>query len=501
MESKTKVVDYYPTPTGAKFHNSCADYKCIMGPVGSGKSVTCVMELLRKAQEQEPQEDNVRRSRWAIIRNTYADLRTTTLETFQDWIPNSWCEIHTSHAPMDGVLKLDMPDGTKVEATFWFMALDQPEDVKKLKSLELTGAWLNEARYINQAIMSVVVERVGRYPSMRDGGPTWAGVICDTNPPSSAHWYYRFAEQEKPDDWEFFRQPPAILRDKFNRPYVNTMGDPSRGIPKAENIERLFGKEKYYIKQLSTKTEREIRVDLEGNYGFLHSGKPVWPQFKDTFHVSKKPLNIYRGLPIIMGTDNGRTPATLICQITPFGQLRVLREIHKIDMGAGNFIKQYVKPLLDNEFSGQRRTNYCDPACAQKSQLDEFTVLDVWNKNGIKSQVAPCSNRLQPRLDAVENRFMRLVNSGETASEPALLIDPSCTFLIEALQGGYHFDLVKSVGTADEFKEEPKKDKYSHICDALQYVCIANDDDYAQVIEDYTDGKDLNIVVNKNVVW
>jgi len=171
--------------------------------------------------------------------------------------------------------------------------------------------------------------------------------------------------------------------------------------------------------------------------------------------------------------------------MSPFGQLRVLREVHQVDIGAGNFVKQYVKPILDNEFSSQSRTNYCDPACNQKSQLDEFTVLDVWNRNGIKSEVAPCSNRLQPRLDSVENRLMRLVNSGETASEPAILIDPSCTFLKEAMQGGYHVEVVKSGD--DEFKEEPKKDKYSHICDALQYVCIAFDDDYAKIAEEYYD--------------
>ena len=503
MENQpTKVIHYYPSATGSLFHKSGADYKCIMGPVGSGKSVTCVMELLHKAIEQKPQQDGVRRSRWAVIRNTYADLKTTTLETFQDWIPDSQCPIHTSHAPMDGKLRLDLPDGTKVEATFWFMALDKPEDVKKLKSLELTGAWLNEARYIHQAIMSVVVERVGRYPSMRDGGPTWAGMICDTNPPSNAHWYYRFAELEKPENWEFFRQPPAVLRDKFNNPYINTHGDPSRGILPAENIDRLFGKDKYYMKQLATKTPMEIRVDLEGEYGFLHSGKPVWPQFKTDFHVSKEPLRVYRGMPIILGTDNGRTPATLICQITPFGQLRVLREVHRLDIGAGNFVEQYIKPILDNEFRGMSRTNYCDPACNQKSQTDEFTVLDVWNKHGIKSVEAPCSNRIQPRLDAVENRLMRLVNNPETNSmEPSILVDPSCLFLREALEGGYHFELVRSVGTADEFKEAPAKDKYSHICDALQYVCIANYDDYSQIRDEFSGGPDLNVVVNTNVVW
>ena len=67
--------------------------------------------------------------------------------------------------------------------------------------------------------------RVGRYPSMRDGGPSWYGVIADTNAPDSEHWWPILAgetvlpdyltKQEakmlvKPDNWTFFIQPPAM---------------------------------------------------------------------------------------------------------------------------------------------------------------------------------------------------------------------------------------------------------------------------------------------------
>ena len=57
------------------------------------------------------------------------------------------------------------------------------EDVKKLLSLELTGVWVNEAREIPKSIIDAVTMRCGRFPSMREGGPSWSGVICDTNAP------------------------------------------------------------------------------------------------------------------------------------------------------------------------------------------------------------------------------------------------------------------------------------------------------------------------------
>ena len=503
-ENNVNQVDYYPTPTGAKFHNCCKRVKGIMGPVGSGKSVCCILELLKLAYAQRPNKQKIRKTRWMVVRNTYSDLTTTTIKSFQDWIPQSICPLNYSHAPIDGVMRIALEDGTQVEAEFWFMALDRPEAVSKLKSCEITGAWINEARYIHESIMSTLIERSGRYPSERDGFPSWAGLIMDTNPPSNAHWYYYKAEIECPEDWEFFRQPPAILRDENDRPYVNVAGDPDRGIGPAENLNHLFEGPGYYIKQLSSKKPMEIKVDLEGQYGFLHAGKPVWSQYKDQFHFSKEPLTILRGLPLIMGTDNGRTPATLIGQLTPWGQLRILREVfppHGTTIGANNFIEKYVKPMLNNEFADMRRKNWCDPACLQKSQHDEICVMDVWNKLGIDTETPSSSNVLQPRLESVENRFVGLTDSGHGDIEPAIIIDPACTFLREALQGGYHIELVKKAGVADEWKEEPAKDRYSHICDALQYMCLANDEDYASIREQFSGGGEHDVTINQSVVW
>jgi hypothetical protein len=33
----------------------------------------------------------------------------------------------------------------------------------------------------------------------------------DTNPPDDDSWYYRVAEKEKPEGWEFFKQPGGLL--------------------------------------------------------------------------------------------------------------------------------------------------------------------------------------------------------------------------------------------------------------------------------------------------
>ncbi len=36
-------------------------------------------------------------------------------------------------------------------------------------------------------------------------------MLGDTNAPDEDHWYYRLAEETRPEGWEFFRQPGGLL--------------------------------------------------------------------------------------------------------------------------------------------------------------------------------------------------------------------------------------------------------------------------------------------------
>jgi hypothetical protein len=61
-------------------------FRGIMGPFGSGKSTVCIMDILRRASLQKPGKDKIRRSRWAVIRNTYPESRTTTIKSWHQWV-------------------------------------------------------------------------------------------------------------------------------------------------------------------------------------------------------------------------------------------------------------------------------------------------------------------------------------------------------------------------------------------------------------------------------
>ena len=212
-------LDYKPPGQVAKsFMKDGSFVRGIRGPVGSGKSVACCMEIMRRSINQQPNQQGVRKSRWAVIRNTNPQLKTTTIKTWRDWFGDDLGRFVWS-PPYTHNVCFALGDKTTVELEVIFLALDKTEDVKKLLSLELSGVWINEAREINKNIVDACTMRVGRYPAMREGGPSWYGVIMDTNAPSEDHWWgivagevpvpeYLTTEEKllmvKPDDWNFF---------------------------------------------------------------------------------------------------------------------------------------------------------------------------------------------------------------------------------------------------------------------------------------------------------
>lgn len=411
----------------------------IRGPFGSGKSTASIFEMLRRATEQPPGFDGVRRSRWAAIRNTYPELRTTTITTWHQWIPPTigrW----VADGPPRHELQWQLGDGTAIEFSLWFVALDRPDDVAKLLSMELTGAWINEAREIPKAVLDGVTGRVGRFPSKMMGGIGWYGVIMDTNPPDDDHWWYKLAEVDRPEGFEFFAQPSGLSDQAENK--VN--------LPPG-----------YYDRQIAGKSEEWVKVYIKGEYGLVRTGKPVWPDYVDGIHCRE--FDLYPGLPIFLGIDFGLTPACAMIQVSPRGQVRIFDEVVATDMGTLSFcgvLKPRLQSMWDKFPIGAIKG---DPAGDSRAQTDETTPFQVLRSQGIEATPAS-TNDPSLRIDAVSQALKRMIDG-----EPGLLIHPRCKVLRKALAGRYAYRRL-NVSGEEKFRDVPDKNEYSHISDALQYA-------------------------------
>lgn len=447
-------IRYQAGKTAAKLHASGAFVRGIRGPIGSGKSVACVMELFGRGLRQKKGPDGWRRSRWGIVRQTYPELKSTTIKTFQAWL-GALC-VFRWESPITAVLRI--PE-QQVEMEFVFVAVERPQDVGKLLSLELTGAWINEAREVPKAVVDAITGRVGRYPATKDGGVTWSGVLMDTNPPDTDHWWYRLAEQEQPHGWEFWSQPPGLLKQGDG--YINN--------PDAENIEHLPDRHGYYQRLLAGKTDEWIKVYVLGDYGSSHDGKPVYPEYSDARHCAKEPIEPMRGLPLYLGSDYGRTPAVAICQLTPKGQFRVLDEL-LVDpdgpgMGLRAFTREIVRPHLALKYAGMALISRGDPSGSAKDGND-LDCFDIQTQEGVPTSAASTNDPVA-RKDAIK-RYM-MTNVGD---EPGFLVSPKAFVFRKGVSGGYRFKRIQVLGD-ERYRDAPDKNRYSHIVEAGEYGAMA----------------------------
>lgn len=450
------AVTYKASPTMAKFHAASGDVRALMGPIGSGKSVACCAEMLLKSFAQAPDEEGIRKTRWVVVRNTYRELMDTTIQTFFDWYP----EEQGIFKKMDlkFVTEQKLGDGTVAHIEFLFRALDKPDDVKKLLSLEVTGGWINEAREVPKQILDMLLGRTGRYPKT---GTSWAGIIMDTNPPDSDHWWFKLFENNTSDNYKLFKQPSGLSEEAEN--LENLLQPPNKKELTLE--QRKTAGRRYYERMLTGKDKEWINVYVHGQYGFVQDGKPVFPEYKDDVHSTSDPIEIDRNATIFIGIDFGLTPAALFGQKTAAGRWLIFDELVMEDMGAKNFGKCLHQHIL-HYYQDCDLEIYGDPAGDQRAQTDETTPFQILAAQGVVAWPT-YTNDFIIRREALASPMQRM----DFAGNPGFLIGPKAIMFRKAMAGGYKYRRMAVAGQ-ERFQDKPDKGRYSHIADAGQYMMV-----------------------------
>jgi hypothetical protein len=441
-ESEKKSIDYNAPPTLRQFHQSNAFARFIIGPYGSGKTFGMVMETLRRAVEQKPDYKKERNTKFVIIRNTGNQLRQTVLPDIRQILGPI---VRYKVSDMSLHFDFSLPDGTKVKSEWLMLPIEDTEDQRRLLSLQLTGAWLAEFRELRYDIVAAVAGRVGRYPSMALGGPSWSGIYGESNPFAEGTDWYNHLVLDLPSNWAFFHQPGGRS-------------------PEAENIENL--PPGYYEQFIEGHAEDWVKVHVDAQFGDDLSGQSVFGRiFNKHTHTTTERLNPIPNLPLMIGMDFGRTPTALIGQVDTRGRILVFKEILGENMGIEQFASEKLTPILRNRFSGHKFFVVGDPAGRQKSQVNEESVFDVLNRLGF-STVAASTNDVQPRLIAVESNLLKVISG-----TPMVLIQrDECPQLVRALMHDYKYER-KKTGRIDDIpcKSHPASD----LADAFQYMCLS----------------------------
>lgn len=515
-------------PTIWKFMQDDSPVRVVVGPVGSGKStgVGCG-EIMRRAFMQAPSPlDNIRYFKALVVRNTQPELRKTTLKTWLGMYPESLGKFNntalTHHitvpAGKDGTPGLDL----LVE----FMGLDGPQDAAKLLSWEGTLIWFNEAKEIDKTIVDQADGRVGRYPSMKQGGvmPSWYGIIMDTNPFNSGHWM-DVLEKNTPDTWGMYRQPPGVLEmEKVNGgwrsvepgielsisedtpEYIHEGGGLQWAVnPNAENLRYLpinFTLDPFFVPGTGQEDDEEwcelarrrrggyygnivkgkelsyIQIFVQGKNGALTSDHAVIPEFDRKTMVTQA-AEYNPTMPLHMGIDFGAgtlNPAAVIGQMDPIeGRWVILKEVVCQNMGLIDFVAQ-IKRTLNENFPGHSDLRiWGDPAGLQRDGVSMKTYFDHLASEGLYARSAP-SNIIDIRIECIRAPMKRF-----TRGKPGILFSPDCFVLIEALEEKWNYKRLKVAGEI-RYDDKPCKDHpASDVCDALGYLLSGGGEHYTLI--------------------
>jgi len=436
VESKQEL-RYEPIPTIRKFHESAAQIRCIVGAVGSGKTSGATWEIFYYLPIFLFKKYGMKKTRWVVVRNVYRELYDTTMRTIFEWFPfgHYWSQ--------DGVYVVKYPD-TGIEIEALFRSCDRAKDIKKFKSLEITGYWIDESIEVDMDIKKMVKNRIGRYPRM---SPVRFGIET-TNPPDTDDPTYSMfkwvtpipgpqPEGEPLANHEGFWQPPYENSKNLRPGYYDELREDYRDDP--DWIERY----------------------IEGKPGIIMQGKPVIRNFKYDLHVAKGPIE-WMGNPLFIGMDDsGNLPAAVVVEVLAQRQAHILMEYWTEKYGIVDFGKMFVTRFRERFPDAVIANIWGDPAGEQKysKRGGGFTSNAQLLREECGLDVRPSEQNPVARVQSIDQMLAR-VNG--------VLIDPSCKRLISGLAGGYCYP---DYGMG-RIGDKPIKNKYSHVVEALEYVMV-----------------------------
>lgn len=480
------------------FGLSVAFLAFVMGPVGGGKTTECIAKGVRVGLQQnavwdEARQCNVKKCRGAVVRDTYPNLDRTVIKSWHQWFPKTlgrW----SGEAPRTHAFTLEIGrrgdagyHQLDLEVIFTAIGDNSVEDV--LRGLELTWLWLNEADLLPRSIVEYGVGRVGRYPSMSDGGCRLAQIFGDFNAPEEDNWTYDLCVDKNID---------ATLADVIGsetggkKPILEFYQQPGGLEESAENLHNLPGGRAYYVKQAALLPPDKKRRLIDNRFGPVRNGTPVYPEFVDDLSVNPdnprghvRPFQLIPGLPILLFADQGLMGAVVLAQLDPArDQLLVFDELARIFEGEDGHIEvsQIGGEAFGRQTAAHIQTRYpgyevglacCDPAgAAGEDAINHRSWRQDFQKGlGVHvKKVAVPGNAIEPRLKAVRARLTTMV-----AGSPRFLLHPRCKIARKGFNSKYVWKRV-AVGAGREggrFDSKPVKVQgFSDVQDAIQYGCF-----------------------------
>ncbi|MCC6887766.1 MAG: hypothetical protein IT536_04450 [Hyphomicrobiales bacterium] len=451
-----------PGPVAAAFlEDRTHDARFLRGPVGGGKTVTCIFDSLSNATQMPVCVDGWVHYRLAVLGSTYGQLERNLYPSWTawlakdggDWTEGEWVGGGGRFARHE--LKFWSVRGSKklpVRFEAIFGAIGDLSVEQFVRGFEPTAWYLFECDQLPSGIVDQCLGRLSRYPSAKMLGrqPDYRSyLIGDLNSPDIDSWYHELVMETRPKGLKEYVQPSGLS-------------------PRAENLKNLRARNYEILAELNAHNKRWIRRMIHNQFAPSQAGDPVYEEWADDLHYAPDPIAFDPRRPLYLGFDQGLTqPACIVAQRAPNGQWRVLIEVVPGRMNARRFAERVKAELADHCPNATIAGAWADPAGfdgADKEAGEMAWAETVGLELGFPILPAP-SNEIDLRQQAVRDELTFMIDG----ATPGLLVSPRCSMLRKGFAS--HYMLEKRKPEQSQARK-PIKNIWSNPHDALQYLLL-----------------------------
>ena len=406
----------FANPAQRAFYYATARNQCFSGGFNNGKTYAGCLKAFTLLS-------TFPKYRMCIARQTFADLKKTTIQTFFKICPK---DLIARYNEQDGYLEL--LNGSAV----YFMHLDKVEE-STLRGLEINSALIDQAEEVDEKAYDVLDARIGRWDdaivpqNLLDANVVWPKTKKDkfvipsymmllVNPDTQYHFIYR----------KF--HPDSLERNKKYF-FVEGEWDPN------------LGSEETYNEALLRDPEW-VNKYIKGQWGISNAQiHRVWPESfieysEELVESIKRKGNLFRSL------DHGDASPTCCLWFAVYKGVHICYREYYIGNQVISVHRQNIVDLSENErYSG----NYADPQIFKKTAQKQggfWTVSDEYltrDNDGPPLCWLPADNNEFSTRNRINEllRFNKMYQHPVTGDSPA----PGLYFIKrspEYQNGAYH---------------------------------------------------------------
>lgn len=437
ITNETKKIEFIANPTQRQFIESRAEADLFQSRKGEGKSAALAWAAFYYTKHN-PGATGI------CIRDTWENLKRTTLEEFLFWFPDGvFGQWHSG----DKLWVWDTKR-TGLKGKIYWLGVDGEEDATKIASMPLAFALIDEpsaAAGSSSGIPEFIFTTI--LAQLRQKGMNWYSCKLAQNNPDESHWTHKLFNDPGTEATGAKLLP---AQEGGFRSYQTREPENLINLPPGyyENLERNWKSRPDLVKRF-----------VKGKTGFQQIGKPVTSEWDDELHLTNG-IEPIKGYPLLLLYDGGLNPTCTITQITPTGYWLIL-ECH-VGQGIGMFqlIENIIQPRLATRFQGFVYEHCGDPNLNTKEQSNSRSSAVRVIKKELGGRWHKGVESISARVDPLKGVLTRTINGVGVVQ-----VDRKHAKAVWfALRGGWHYHKARSgvVGAI-------VKDEHSHPGDTMGY--------------------------------